>query len=380
MTDLRVLVVAGPGLVADPDLIRETVEPEFAGLRVAGRCAAAADPQSLWDLLTGAGQDDRLAVVVLPGTDPGARQLAHEPGPHADRTVWYDPERTGPLGVAAGGAHLAGRGLGGLVWAVRHAVHRLRHPARRVGYGTDPDQWGELRVPDQVARPVPVAVLVHGGFWRSIWGADLMDALAIDLLGRGWASWNLEYRRPDRHGWAATTADVADGLAALATLTGAPPLDLDRVAVIGHSAGGQLGLRAAADAGRVAAGPPGAGSGRVALAVSLAGVLDLAEAEHRWMGTGAVAAALGGTRPGLPEAYAAADPLARLPLGVPQLVVQGRDDDPDLVDIGRRYVRAARAAGDDVTHLEQPGGHFSVVDPAAAIWQATATELTGRLA
>ncbi|MPZ27636.1 MAG: alpha/beta fold hydrolase [Micromonosporaceae bacterium] len=363
-----VLVVTGPGLVVDPDLIRETAEPEFAALGVAGRCAVAAGPESLRDLLTGAGQDDRLALVVLPGPDPSARRLAHEPGPHADRTVWYDPVRTGPLGVAPGGTHLAGRGVWGLVWAVRHAVHRMRHPARRVGYGTDPDQWGELRVPDQAARPVPVAVLVHGGFWRSIWGADLLDALAIDLVGRGVATWNLEYRRPDRYGWAATTADLADGLAALATVTGVPPLDIDRVAVIGHSAGGQLALRAAAD------------SGRVALAVSLAGVLDLAEAERRWIGTGAVAAALGGTQAELPGLYAAADPLSRLPLGIPQLVVQGRDDDPDLVDIGRRYARAARAAGDEVTHLEQPGDHFSVIDPTSAIWQATATELTRRLA
>lgn len=373
MDEAGVRVVTGPGLVADPELLREIVEPEFRALRVTGRVVAAADPDQLRSLLAEAGEDRRVAVVALPGPVPAARQLAQAPGPHADRTVWYDPERTGPLGVAAGGGHLAGRGLGGLVYAVRHAVHRLRHPARRVGYGTNPDQWAELRVPAreadpaQAADPVPVAVLVHGGFWRSIWGADLMDALAIDLAGRGFAAWNLEYRRPDRHGWAATTADLVDGLAALATVTGDPPLDPARVAVLGHSAGGQLALRAAAD------------SGRMALAVSLAGVLDLAEAERRWLGNGAVAAALGGTAADLPGVYAAADPLARLPLGVPQLVVQGRDDDLDLVDISRRYARAARAAGDDVTYLEQPGDHFAVIDPTSAIWRATADELARRL-
>jgi acetyl esterase/lipase len=215
---------------------------------------------------------------------------------------------------------------------------------------------------------VPVAVLVHGGYWRSVWGADLMDAIAVDLAGRGLAAWNLEYRRPDRHGWAATTADLAAGLATLARVAaGGAAIDLDRVVVIGHSAGGQLALRAAADAGRVV------------LAVSLAGVLDLAEGERRWIGAGAVEPALGGTRAELPEVYAAADPLARLPLGVPQLVVQGRQDDLDLVDIGRRYARAALAAGDQVEYLELPGGHFSVIDPTSRIWRATADRLVSRL-
>lgn len=362
----RVRVVAGPGLVADPDLLREIVEPEFRVLGVTGWVETVGDPHALGERLAEVGRDERAAVVVLPGPDPAARGLMRASGPHSDRTAWYDIPRTGTVEVAGGAAHLYGRGVGGLVWAVRHAVHRLRRPARRIAYGTDPDQWAELRTPD--ARvPVPVAVLVHGGYWRSVWGADLMDALAIDLAGRGVAAWNLEYRRPDQHGWDATTVDVATGLAALA---GAPPgeLDLGRVAVIGHSAGGQLALRAAAD------------SGRVEVAVSLAGVLDLAEAQRRWLGTGAVAAALGGTPAKLPGAYAAADPLARLPLRVPQLVVVGGQDDPDLVDIGRRYAAAARAAGDEVMYLERPGDHFSVIDPASEIWRVTADHLATRLA
>jgi acetyl esterase/lipase len=365
MPDLQVLVVAGPGLVADPDLLRETVDAELRALGVTGRYLAATDADALWTTVAEAGRRERVAVVVLPGPDPGARRQLAWPGPHAARTVWCDLTGTGPVEVAGGGAHLWGRGVAGLAWAVRHAVHRLRHPARRIRYGPDPDQWAELRMPPGPDR-LPVAALVHGGYWRSTWGADLLDALAIDLAGRGFAAWNLEYRRPDRHGWSATTADVAAGLAALEPA--APGrLDLDRVAVLGHSAGGQLALRAAAD------------HGRVALAVSLAGVLDLAEADRRWMGTGAVAAALGGTPAELPEVYAAADPLARLPLRVPQLVVQGRDDDPDLVDIGRRYAGLARAAGDEVAHLERPGDHFAVVDPASEIWHATARAVAAGL-
>jgi acetyl esterase/lipase len=370
---MDVSVVAGPGLVADPELVRETAAAQCAALGAACRFVAAADPAAVAGALAGTPSG---AIVVLPGPDPETRRLMAAPGPHADRTVWYDLTRTGPVQVAGGAAHLYGRGIWGIGWAIRHAVHRLRSPARRIGYGAHPEQWGELRLPaGDRPGPPPVAVLIHGGYWRSVWAADLMDALAIDLAGRGFASWNLEYRRPDVHGWAATTADVAAGLAALTD----QPLDLDRVAVLGHSAGGQLAMRAAADRAVDRAVDRAADRATVALAVSLAGVLDLAEGQRRGMGTGAIEASLGGTPATVPAVYAAADPIARLPLGVPQLVVQGRDDDPDLVDCGRRYVRAARAAGDQVTSLEQPGDHFAVIDPAAEIWRATAARLASAL-
>ncbi|MBF8190305.1 alpha/beta hydrolase [Nonomuraea sp. K274] len=231
-----------------------------------------------------------------------------------------------------------------------------------MAYGPSPDQWAGLYVPDGVTRP-PVVALIHGGYWRRIWQADLMEALCADLVGRGLAVWNLEYRSPDPHGWQATTADVAVGLAALEDRP-----DLGRVAVAGHSAGGQLALRAAAD------------GARVALAVSLAGVLDLVEADRRWLGSGAAAAALGSASTADPDVYAASSPLLRLPLGVPQLIVQGTDDDLDLIDFGRRYARAAGEAGDEVTHLELPGDHFDVITPATPIWQATAHAIAAALA
>ncbi|MGW0203857.1 hypothetical protein [Nonomuraea sp. NPDC003201] len=120
------------------------------------------------------------------------------------------------------------------------------------------------------------------------------------------------------------------------------------------------------------------GGVRVVMVVSLAGVLDLVEGDRRWVGTGAVGAALGGRAPEGQVAtppYADASPLLRLPLGVRQLVVQGAADDLDLVDFSRRYARAAEEAGDEVTYLEMPGDHFDVINPATPIWQATARAL-----
>lgn len=361
MTEISVLV--GPGVPADAALLEEIASREFTALGARGAVVHARDLTHLRELVR-----DGEAAVVVPGPSPQARSLIGQP---LGVVTWVDIERVEKTSAGDGFRHIQGRGVAGLAWGIRHAFHRLHHPpARRVPYGDGlPDQWAELYLPTTRAGTVPVVALVHGGYWRSIWEADLMEALCADLAGRGLAVWNLEYRRPDRHGWAATVADVAAGLAAV---EGADPsLDLDRIAVAGHSAGGQLALRAVAD------------GARARLAVSLAGVLDLVQGDRRGLGTGAVAAALGRPYAGddaPDELYAASSPLHRVPIGVPQLIVQGTADDLDLLDSGRRHAAAARAAGDDVTYLEMAGNHFDVIQPGTPIWQATAQAITDALA
>ena len=74
--------------------------------------------------------------------------------------------------------------------------------ARRIAYGTDPLQFGELRLP---AKPGPhsLAIVIHGGCWLSKLGNLDERAVAIDnmrlisaaLTDAGIATWNIEYRR-----------------------------------------------------------------------------------------------------------------------------------------------------------------------------------------
>ena len=47
--------------------------------------------------------------------------------------------------------------------------------ASRHNYGDDPSQYGVLY------GEGPVAVLIHGGFWKAEYGLELMDALCEDL-------------------------------------------------------------------------------------------------------------------------------------------------------------------------------------------------------
>jgi acetyl esterase/lipase len=250
-------------------------------------------------------------------------------------------------------------------------------------YGDAPSQHGALHLPDG-AGPHPVVVLVHGGFWWARYDRTLMTPLALDVVRRGWAAWNIEYRRVGEPGggWPGTFDDAAaavDHLAALAAGgTGEPsaPLDLDRVVSLGHSAGGHLALWLAARPG-LPAGSPGAGPAvRLRGAVSLAGVADLEAGCHAGLGLGACADLMGGRPDEVPERYELASPAARLPLGVAQVVVHGGDDRLVPVGLGRAYADAARAAGDEVEWVELPGvGHFEVIDPGHPAWEAAADRL-----
>ena len=241
-------------------------------------------------------------------------------------------------------------------------------------YGSDESQYGELYLPTGARRPGAV-IVIHGGFWKACYGADLGAPLAADLAARGWAAWNLEYRRVGNGGgWPNTLADVAAGIDLLADLGSADgssiELDLHRVVAIGHSAGGHLATWAAARPGLPEGAVGAAPRVRLTGAISQAGVLDLVQGAADDLGTGAVPRLLGGHPDEAPEPYQLASPLHRLPLGVPVRCLHARDDDAVPFSQSVDYVRAARAAGDDAALIEVTGGHFAVIDPASTAWQA----------
>jgi acetyl esterase/lipase len=249
--------------------------------------------------------------------------------------------------------------------------HFLFTRGRTYRYGAERSQRGDLHLPAGEG-PHPVIVLIHGGSWQRRYGRAVMRAIAAALVMRGRAVWNIEYRRVgDGGGWPATFADVA---AAIDHLDGLhPSLDLTRVDVLGHSAGGHLALWAAGRT-RLPTGAPGAVAGRarvpIARAISLAGVCDLAGAYREWHG-GAVRALMGGSPDRLPERYEVADPMRRVPLSVPVLLVHGVLDETVSIALSRDYAEAARAAGGEVELVEidgEAGGHRAFIDPRGSAW------------
>jgi acetyl esterase/lipase len=275
----------------------------------------------------------------------------------------------------SGQARIAGRGIDGYRWAIRYLISRWAWPAATYRYGRETEQLADLRLPAGEG-PHPVVVLIHGGGWKHRWQRDLMAPIAVDLAQRGFASWNVEFRRVGGGGgWPTTFDDLRVAIDALAAVDEAASFDLDRVCFLGHSSGGHLALWAAAD---------GQTRVRPALVVAVAAVTDLVEASRRQLvgGENIVVGLLGGTPDEVPERYAAASPAARLPLGTPQLLVQGlRDYIPDLVDLNRSYARAARAAGDDVELVELPEvEHLEPVESTSAAWNRIGGKLEHALA
>ena len=249
----------------------------------------------------------------------------------------------------------------------RVALSLLRRGERH-SFGPDPSQVADLHVP-RGRGPFPVAVVLHGGYWQTTYGKLVTRPLSLDLVARGWAAWNLEYRRLGAGrggggGWPMTFEDVARGIDHLAGLDG--PLDLSRVVLVGHSAGGQLALWAASrsrlPAGAVGAAPVVAASAVVALAPVTNLVRARVHAERL----------LGGTVEQHPDRWAQADPVRAGAPGVPALVVHPTGDETVPVARSREY-----AARTGVELVETPGRHRDPIDPSTPAWAAAADFLAG---
>jgi pimeloyl-ACP methyl ester carboxylesterase len=155
---------------------------------------------------------------------------------------------------------------------------------------------------------------------------------------------------------------------------------LDRVAVVGHSAGGHLALWTAARH-RLPDGAPGARPRlRPAAVVAQAAVTDLAAAARERIGNDAVRGFLGAGPEEDPGRYALTSPVELLPIGVPLLLVTGDTDDRVPAALSASAARAARAAGDEVTLAVIPGvGHFEHLDPTSGVWAIAARWLDDRM-
>ena len=196
-------------------------------------------------------------------------------------------------------------------------------PTRTVAYGAAPQQVADLWLPSG-AGPFPTVVMIHGGCWQaSITDRHYMNYAADDLRRRGIAVWNIEYRAIDQPGggYPGTFKDVGAAIDRLAIE--APPADIPNLKTDTETACG-------------------------------------AQVLHKL--TGAPSAAR-------PDVYADTSPAALLPLGMPQVVIHGAQDVTVPPAIGMAYVKAARAAGDQVVFHSPPGGHVEEVTPGQPAWE-----------
>jgi acetyl esterase/lipase len=239
--------------------------------------------------------------------------------------------------------------------------------AIRRHYGRAQSQYGHLHV-SKADPERGLIILVHGGFWRSHRALSMTTPMAQALAQEGWNVWNVEYRRGSDGRWRETLADIAaatDYASALAEELG---LEINTTVLVGHSAGAHLAAWAAARIGGIGAAPA---EQRVLCGlVTLNGVLDLAHAAALGIGDDAVRDFLGVDRTEAPEIYGMADPVSRLPIGVPSRCLHSREDERVPFVIAERFIQAAQEAGDDAELVEIAGEHNAPIEPHTQAWRS----------
>ena len=245
--------------------------------------------------------------------------------------------------------------------------------ARKMLYATDsPRQRGELRMPSGPG-PYPLAVIWHGGCWSGMGSTANVAELARFLQRNGVAVLTLSYRElGSGGGWPNTFSDWAQGLALADYLHGGYELDLDRVTLIGHSAGVTPAMwLAARDKGDPAAGTR---LPKVRAVVALDGPLALAPLvgpDAAICGQPVIAPLMGGTPAEVPERYALVDPLVNTPRIKRLLVVDGALPDPDPA-----IIAGLRAQGIEVEVIRvDQDQHFNMLVPGTKDFAAIAPAL-----
>lgn len=254
------------------------------------------------------------------------------------------------------------------------AVQPATEADMALAFGEHPDQFGELRLPHGPG-PHPVVVLLHGGCWMEAFDVAHIRPLADAITGLGYATWTLEYRRPDGNGdpWPDTFMDAARGLDELREVAEEHALDLEGLIVLGHSAGGQLALWLAA---RPLFPPEHPLHMPDPLAVdrvmALAPITDMAAFAEMDQGCSVGARqVVGGAPQDWPERFPAVSPIDNLPLQSRVELVHARNDRIVPLAQSENFAERFAAAGGAVRlHvLADPAGHFDVLLSYGEAWR-----------
>ena len=230
----------------------------------------------------------------------------------------------------------------------------------RVAYGSDPNQFIDLRLPSKKRTPHPLLINIHGGFWRAKYGLEHAGHLCAAFTTQGFVTGNLEYRRVGNEGggWPGTFEDIRSAYKFLIQNAQKHSIDAKRIVVMGHSAGGQLALCLAAH------------ESTLKRAVSLAGVVDLDKAFRLHLSHDAAVEFLRGTPGQVPDHYREADPMQLSILQAHQLLVHGSADQVVPSNFSSDYVVSKTKKSEHARLLEiKDADHYDLIDPRSQAWQ-----------
>jgi len=235
----------------------------------------------------------------------------------------------------------------------------------RIPYGAEKNQFIDFRFP-VCNTALALVVMIHGGFWRQRYDLTHAGHLCAAVTASGLTTANIEYRRIGEPGggWPGIFDDIQAALQRAQSYHGNNKPAL----VVGHSAGGHLGLWLATRDQDLAA------------VIALAPVSCLRTAWHQRLGDGAVADLLGGSPDDVPDRYLFACP-SQQSTRVPRVLIHGTGDDIVPMNLSREYLTACTAesdtVGSDIVRLiELPAAdHYDLIDPRSASWKTVLTEI-----
>ncbi len=287
--------------------------------------------------------------------------------------------------VAAAVLAAAGGSSSAVTWPELAARPHAKADAK-IAYGPGSAQFVELWQPAG-GGPHPVVVMLHGGCWiKGVADLHLMDYAAEALRKRGVAVWNVEYRGVDEPGggYPGTFQDVAAAVDLLRTEAPKRGLKLDGVIAVGHSAGGHLGLWAAAR-GKLPVSSPlrSAHPLRIDAVVSLGGLGDLEAVTHRpasCNGAPTIEKLVSKPTAAHPNVYADTSPLDLEPFAARQILIHGSEDGiapADPFGVGYHDKAAKRGARTELRVI-QGAGHFDLIAPGTPAWTEIETLIVGQ--
>ena len=272
-----------------------------------------------------------------------------------EREEWRHHSVTGEAAIAT----IYGRGSIGYVNAIDLLTAHVTMPHEIKSYGSGPDDIVDVRAPD-VDGPAPVAVIVHGGFWRDVWKRDTMAPLCAAVTQLGWSTLNVEYTRGPGS-FPQAVDDIGRVLRWVRDNAEEHNFDTSRIVVIGHSAGGYLALKAAHDDAGLAG------------VVALAPVTDLVALAASRPDDDPAAAFIGFSQDTASDLWEKAA-LSGEPL-VPVHLIHGAEDDVVATSHTANYVdrHPEMATGNMIDGI----GHLDIIDPLGDGLEAIYASLKG---
>jgi acetyl esterase/lipase len=241
----------------------------------------------------------------------------------------------------------------------------------QVNYGEKPMQTIYVRIPAS-SGPHPSLLVLHGGSWKSGYNYKQMEYVSESLRNLGFATFNIEYSRVGhaKGGWPYTFIDLINATNTIAGLASSLNLDTKKVGLLGHSSGGHLAFWLSAfNRQKIQEFKDYDLSLEFAAVISLAGILDLADAWKNNILRKEIGNLLDGIPDELSGLYKITSPAELLPIPTKQVLIYGSKDRLIPPFLSENYYKKVIDHGGNVTLVPINGcAHFRLIDPTSKYW------------